>query len=237
MLQRVVSERLNGLDSSLPESDTRAVFNECCAANASCRLQIVLSGRSVNATFHSAQENSIVLRTATSEHVEEYVPHTLCCVSFPHRTLFCAFVGCLVEHRGLDGALHEVVVGVPRGLTSTNLRRSFRVPVVDEADLRVVLHLGGKSFLVEPLNVSENGIEIDVVDRMNEPPPVGSEVTADLQLRDDRARIPGRVRRIDGTHCAIMFEGSADNQTEEMDAPLHGIVLALQQLWLKNRIR
>ena len=214
------------------------ILSECCEQETSCRLQLVHSGHSVHATLQSLSKNGVLLRVALDDHSDELRPHALCCVAFPHRASLCAFLGCLLESHNQDSAGREVVIEMPQLLTVANLRQSFRVPVVHQSGLQVLFRLPDQRELVaEALNIAETGIEVEFAAKDNPPAlAAGTAVDVELRFRDELVQLTGEVRRHQGT-CAVMFAKPEGDGPQRQVARLHGMVLSLQQLWLKSRLR
>ena len=60
------------------------------------------------------------------------VENAICCISFSYGASQCAFVGCIIDvRRSVPGEV-RIVVRFPKLLVTTNLRQSFRVPVIGE---------------------------------------------------------------------------------------------------------
>ncbi len=221
------------------ETDALPILNDSCAFATSCRLQLVHSGHSVTATLRSATASGLVLRIAKDDHSDELYPHALCCVAFPYRTSLCAFLGCLLEIRNSDETGREVVVAVPQRLVVTNLRKSFRVPVVSDSELLVILKLADQpSWNVTAGNIAETGIEVDFpTDRDVPTLPLGTVVEVELHFRQEQLRLTASVRRQKGPQCGLLFVAATGAEAQHQTERLHGIVLSLQQLWLKSRLQ
>ncbi|MEK6257848.1 MAG: hypothetical protein AABP62_04430 [Planctomycetota bacterium] len=89
----------------------------------------------------------------------------------------------------------------------------------------------------DALNIAETGIEIEFAAREVAPLSVGTLVGIELCFRDEIVHLTGEVRRHQGTHCALMFAEPTSDQSQHKAARLHGMVMSLQQFWLKNRLR
>ena len=217
--------------------ESAPILSECCGQATSCRLQLVHSGHCVRATLQSLQQDGVLLHVAVDDHSDELRARTLCCVAFPYRASLCAFLGCLTEIRNSDLMGREVVVERPTLLTVANLREAFRVPVVQQSGLQVVVRVAGQRELeAVALNIAETGIEVEFTAKDN---PVsltaGTPVEVELRFRDELVQLTGDVRRHQGT-CAVMFAKPEGDGPQRQATRLHGIVLSLQQLWLKNRL-
>lgn len=221
------------------EADALPILNDSCAYMTTCRLQLVHSGHSVTATLRSVTASGLVLRIAQDDHSDELFRHALCCVAFPHRTSFCAFLGWLLEIRNADEAGREVVVAVPQRLVITNLRKSFRVPVVSDSGLRVVLQRAGLPLSnVTPKNITETGIEVEFPTDCEVPLlPVGIVVDVELHFRQEQLRLAATVRHQEGPLYGLLFVPEIRAEIHHQTHRLHGIVLSLQQLWLKSRLQ
>lgn len=221
------------------EADALPILNDSCVFATTCRLQLVHSGHSVTATLRSATASGLVLRIAKDDHSDELYPHALCCVAFPHRTSLCAFLGCLLEIRNSDEFGREVVIAVPQRLVVTNLRKSFRVPVVSGSELRVVLRqVGQSSWNVTAGNIAETAIEVEFpTDREIPTLSLGTIVEVELHFRNEQLHLTASVRRQQGPQCGLLFVAATGAEAQHQTERLHGIVLSLQQLWLKSRLQ
>ena len=221
------------------EADALPILNDSCAFRTTCRLQLVHSGHSVTATLQSVTASGLVFRIAKDDHSDELFPHALCCIAFPHRTSLCAFLGCLLEIRNSDESGREVVVAVPQRLVVTNLRKSFRVPVVSGSKLLVILKQAGlPPWKVTAGNIAETGIEVEFPTDSDVPTlPLGTVVEVELHFRQEQLRLTASVRHQQGPECGLLFVAATGAESQHQTERLHGIVLSLQQLWLKSRLQ
>src|SRR5262249_40016758 len=134
--------------------------NDVCTQQLSCRLHQVRGGQGLNANFTRVDEKSVDVRV---ENQEPLISQSLWCISFPYRTSYCAFLGCLIDVDEPSEFVQTVTFSYPIQLTVSNLRREFRVPVSPDAGLNVTLKALGKPALrVQTVNITESGIEVEL---------------------------------------------------------------------------
>jgi PilZ domain len=228
-------------DANLPQREAEAmpILVESCLQGTVSRLQLVHSGHPVTASLRSVSPRGLVLRVADADHDDNLVQHTLCCISFPYRTSLCAFLSPLIELQGLTGYSRDVTLAVPDRLIVSNLRRSFRVPVVHNSSLEVkLLRADQPAVRVITHNFSETGIEIEFA---NEPDSqsylVGTTLVVELLFRSETLQLTGIVRHREDLLCGLSFQLDSTSPHARVQTKLHGIVLSLQQLWLKSRLK
>ncbi len=221
------------------ELEALPILVESCTFATTCRLQLVHSGHSVTATLRSVTASGLVLRIMADDHSDELSPHALCCIAFPHRTSLCAFLGCLLEIRNSDEIGREVVVAIPQRLVVTNLRLAFRVPVVSDSGLIVILQQQGQpQWRVSVRNIAETGIEVEFASQGEAPVlPMGTVLEIVLQFRQEQLHLTGEVRRQQGLHCGLLFISTSGAEAHQQSARLHNLVVLVQQYWLKSRLK
>lgn len=219
-------------DKSSQLVNAAPVLKDCCARAAQCRLHQLHSGLAVDATFHSITTDRIVVHVGS--HQDDLQAQCLCCIAFPHQQSLYAFLGCVKHLRDGTGIL-EVHFDVPASLTMTNLRSSYRVPVVSGAALELSMRLeDGTVINAEALNASESGIEVNLPsddDRLS----IDVEVQLDLKFRDDRIAVPAIVRRRQQSRRALQFVMLHTSDARPRMATLQRIVRSMEQVWLKSR--
>lgn len=216
---------------------TAAILDDCCANSVVCRFQLAHSGDSMTASFHSQSRQGIEFVVSPPENGRFPRSQAIVCVSFPFRTSFCAFLVCVTDVQQLNSGKCLVVSTVPEDVTITNLRQSFRVPVIRHSGLETILRTSDdQTFHVNALDIAESGIEVEFEAGTDSGLAVGSSVIVELRFRGEVIQRTAEVRRIYADRCGLYFENSADESGHRVAARLHGLVLAIQQLWLKSRL-
>lgn len=224
-----ISGKSSHLVKSLP------LLNECCAQSVSCRLYLLHSGQMMDATFRLIESRQLVLQVLVRHRDEMLQPEALCCITFPYQSSLLAFLGCIKKIRDNNEAL-EVIFDLPSELTTTNLRSSFRVPVMREAGVGLTIRLAdGSRIQGDVLNVSESGLEVNLpVDdgRLM----IDAELQLELSVHDDRLELPAIVRRRQQSRRALQFALVTTPEARQRLAALQRIVRSLEQIWLKRRL-
>jgi hypothetical protein len=218
--------------------DATKVLSECCEVNAACRLQFAHNGYSARATFVALRPQGIELRLSAEENDEPLLPQAICCVSFPYKTTFCAFLGKLDEVHQLSSGGCRVVATTPKQLTTTNLRQSFRVPVNTEAGLVTTVRMpDDQAFVVQTRDIAESGLEIEFSRKDHPELTVGATLIAELQFRGEVVQRKCEVRRVAGKQCGLLFCRQPNEDEQRPADRMNGMLLSLQQLWLKSRVK
>ncbi len=218
--------------------DSSKVLTECCQQGTACRFQLVHSGYSAPAIFVPILAQGIELQISSDEMGEPLLPQAICCISFPYRTTFCAFLGCIVDVRQPKSKVRRVIVSVPQQLTTTNLRQSFRVPIIQHSGLETVVRTAdNQQFVVDTHDIAQAGLEIEFAE--GDPPrlSVGQSLSVELRFRGEVVQRTGDVRRIQGNRCGLLFGQNPDDGDHQQAARMNGIMLSLQQMWLKSRLK
>lgn len=221
------------------EVDVGSVLKDSCEAGTTCRVMFVHSGQSMPAVLESVEGSRVQVRIACDALENGIVPRSLVCLSFPHRASLYAFFACILDVYSTEGSRTSLFVERPSRLTVVNLRRSFRVPVVFQSGLQAdACVCGRQSVSVNALNVAETGIEFEFAPSDNPPVlEVGTPIKLTLRFRNEFVEMAGEVKRHQGQSCAVMFTSAMDAALQSDDSRWHTIVVALQQLWLKSRLR
>ena len=218
--------------------DSEKLLSECCDQNIECRCQFVHSGDSMQAIFVGLDERGVELKIPLEEACKSLHPKSICCVSFPYRTSFCAFVGCLLDVYQQESGERRLVATFPGEVTVTNLRQAFRVPVLPDAGLEAIVRLPDKrAFNVAAQDIAEGGMEVEFARDDKHGLMVGMHVAVQLKFRDKTVVRKAEVRRVVAPRCGLYFGSPSDNDGRRQAAAMHAIMLSMQQLWLKNRLK
>jgi hypothetical protein len=211
------------------------ILTDCCQRQASCRLHLLHKGRVIDSTFVSLQPGCITVAFTNTSRDDSPPTGSLCCVTFPYRQSLHAFLAG-VQIAISDGTATEVQLDLPASLSVTNLRRTYRVPVVRESGVELIVHLpDGRRIPSEILNLSEAGAEV-TLPADDIPLPVDTEIRCDLKFRDDTLEVPAIVRRRQQAHCGFQFALIRVPESRRAIATLQRMVRSLEQVWLKNRL-
>jgi hypothetical protein len=217
--------------------DAKRILGECCEQLSACRFQLVHCEYSVHATFAATFPDYIELAVSSSESDEPIHPQAICCISFSYGTSYCAFLGCLIDVRLVQRGEYRVCATTPKQLTVTNLRQSFRVPVIEASGLETTVRNGkGEAFSVVAHDITEQGIEIEFPSGSHHNCSLRSMVNVELKFRGEVVHRMAQVRRVIGDRCGLAFEAPSDAAGQKQASCMRGIVLSLQQLWLRSRL-
>ena len=148
------------------------------------------------------------------------------------------FLSNLIEVAEYDRDHQNVTLSVPKQLVTTNLRQSFRVPVLPEAEFEASLFLTDDQCLaVTAIDVAQAGLEIELLNENDAALSVGSVVTTELRLNGETVRRPCEVRRIAGRRIGLSFVTSHEEVDLEMATTISSMVISLQQVWLRSRVK
>ena len=232
------STRVADIHDTRNSLDSEKVLSDCCEQGVVCYFQLVHCGCPARATFVAVHPHGIKLRISPEENDVLLLPQAMCCVSFTYRTAFCAFLGCLIEVDEPTSTGRDIVASVPQQLTTTNLRQSFRVPVIQDSGLETIVRTeDGKSFSAMVLDIAETGLEMEFATDARPALWVGTSLFVELRFRGEIVQRAAVVRRVAGVCCGLSYRRNPSNADEQRQANrMNGIVRSLQQMWLKSRI-
>ncbi len=233
----LTSFRISGIDDGKHVLDPTSILNECCDLRSTCRFQLVHNGSPFRAIFLGMRPNGIELDIPTEGRAERLQTEAICCVSFPFRTSLCAFLGCLVDVQTQISGERRVITTIPKQLTITNLRRSFRVPVIQHAGFEATIRLADSRLLsVNVCDVTEAGINVEFSADDHPNLSVGIAVGVEVRFRGELIQKKGEVSRLSGSHCIIVFASPMFEEDRREEDRWRETVSSLQKLWLKSRI-
>ena len=130
-----------------------------------------------------------------------------------------------------------MIATVPKELTITNLRQSFRVPVIRTAGLETIIRTeDDRTFIVNALDIAEAGLEVEFAGGDTSGLVIGAPVVVELGFRGEVIQRAAEIRRIHAGRCGLLFDNRSDEIGHRQAACVHGLVLSLQQHWLKSRL-
>lgn len=216
--------------------DAGKVLTDFCDQKLVGRFELIHSGYSTSATLTNLYPQGLELRVHTEDKSEPLLLSSICLITFASGATIYAVLGHLIDVRQPKNGERRVVVSIPRQLMTTNLRQSFRVPVIKESGLQTIVRLGDqRQFQASACDIAEAGIEIEF--KLGDHPElsVGTVLELELHFRDEVYTRKGEVRRVVGRRCGVLFHEKIENG--KLDTRINSLVLALRQLWLKNRIK
>lgn len=223
------------MDSSAHVARPLSLLHECCEQGTSCRLHLPHTGDQIPAMFQAVRHRQLILRVAESYQAGSFHVDALCCISFPVHQSFCAFLGCVTGFETTGGGAN-IEFNLPQEIESTNLRRSFRVPVVREAHVELMVCLRGRARLTAlPVNASDSGLEAQLATD-EELIEVNDPVRLDIRFRKDLLELPAVVRRREASHFGFELDLPQIPESRERLAAWQKMVRSLEQVWLKNRL-
>lgn len=218
--------------------DSAKVLSECCTQKTVCRFELIHNGYSTSATLMKLHPQGVELRISADDANEPMIEQAICSISFSVGPTICAFLGHLLDVRVLSSHERKAFVTVPGLLFATNLRRSFRVPVIMDSGLETrVWTADGVKHWVTACDMAESGIEIEFESGKVPELKVGGKLEIELRFRNENVKRTAEIRRIAGPRCGLSFGSNVEEIDREQAARLSRFVISLQQIWLKNRIR
>lgn len=232
------SNRPESVDGTRNSLDSTRILSECCEHLATCRFQLVHCVYSVHAKFMELREQWIEIQMPSNDGDSQLIEHAICCVSFSYGTSYCAFLGCLVDIRKNVPGQIRIVATFPKQLIVTNLRRTFRVPVIDNSGLETIIRTSkGEEFTVVTRDITEGGIEFESFTGIDAGISIGSKVSVEMKFRGEVVERSAEVRRVLDNRCGVAFDDIRDDHSQIQALQMRGIVLSLQQLWLRSRVK
>ncbi len=215
---------------------TGSILSESCGRACACRMHLLHSGHVINAVFREWRPGRVILHVNPATREDSLQPEAMCCVAFPYLQSLYAFVACVKRVRDGETAL-EVHFDEPPTLTVTNLRRSYRVPVIDEAEIELIVHWADNQHSHGKLsNISESGFEA-TLQVSEDVLAVDTEVQCELKFREDNLMLPAVVRRRKQSQFALQFTLARELENRPAIVAIQKVVRTLEQLWLKSRKR
>lgn len=216
--------------------ELRPILNNCCRQKQPARLHVLHTDTSIEGAFLSLTAREIWVRFLADGDQLDLPLRALCCVSFADQNSHGAFLGLVEDVRyGADGA-RDVALSMPSQILTTNLRETFRVLVVGEMGLRVVLQTtGGEVFEPKLKNIATTGFQAEFPDDHDPGWPLGTRLLVKLHWQEECLTLAAEVRRRRGSRYGLMFvhEPAADDRQRR--ETLRRLVQRVQQQWLKVR--
>lgn len=228
-----------GSEESQSPVDAKKILAECCEIQNFCRLQLVHSDFSTPAMFVSMNNLSVELSISSEDADARLLAQAIACVSFPYRTSFCAFLGCLIDVRKRPGGERRAVVSIPQHVITTNLRQTFRVPVLPNAGLETsIITADGTPNPIFVRDITDAGVELEFPDEDYPVLLLGSVLLIEFRFRGEAIQRHGEIRRLTGRKVGLSFEANpTDPQENQQAIRMNGLVLAIQQHWLRSRLK
>lgn len=217
--------------------DPERILSECCQQKTECRFQLLHSGYSTRAIFAQQHPSGLDLHFRRDESTESLLPQAICAITFHYQFKFCAFLSKLNFVQRLPSQELRVIVASPVSLTMTNLRHSFRVPVTPGIGFEVSIQTSdGQSHPVTAHDIAVSGLDFEFATTDTPDLVPGDELLVELRFRNDALHSRAKVRRVNGSRCGVSFGPLDDQDDQKLVTQMNRLVLALQQIWLKNRL-
>lgn len=232
----ITKPRSGDVDDIKQQLESARILKECCENSEKCRFQLIHCMHMAHATFLSIQEDRLEIRMPSKGGDTQLIPEALCCISFAYGSFYCAFLGYVVAIRRIESDQTNCIITFPKQLNVTNLRRSFRVPIAENSGLKAtIVTPQGHKVKVNPCDITEWGMEIEVVAAQDYGLEVGLMVEVELNFRDEVIQRTAEIRRSDESRCGLSFLELTGNDASRQASQLRSVVLSLQQLWLRSR--
>lgn len=158
-----------------------------------------------------------------------------CSVSFQLVDRAGVFVAPATEFRGKDKKSPSILVlEQPAQIVRVETRRTFRVPVLPELQLRAVLTTpGGELLRPRVADLSLTGLAVDFP--VGEDPELvpGTEIQVELRLQNRQVRLRGEIRRQSRRQYGVSFVDVIVDDRLEPPEVLRTIFKAAEARWLE----
>lgn len=228
------------LDSigSAASLESAKVLRDCCERGTPCQFKLIHNDYVAAGRFHNLNGWYVDLQLSMEQDDEAVPEQAIACLSFSYQSKFCAVLGYVVEVRSMIASNQSVTVSIPKQVLTTNLRQSFRVPILPDAGLEALILLPSQQWLrVQARDLADSGIEIELNAADWPELKVGTTVTIELRFRGKSVQKLGEIRRIHSSEIGIAFVDSTSDREVSRDVELARMTLVLQQLWLKSRAK
>lgn len=223
--------------SGRQHNDLRHVLDRCCRRKQLARLHVLHADETTEGVLSSLNGRELRVRVPAESGRLDLPVRAICCVSFADDDSHGAFLT-LVEdvRKGADGVC-DVTLSMPSEILTTNLRESFRVPIVAEMGLRVTLQTAdGKVFAPRLNNIATTGMQVAFPQAVEPKWPLGTRLVVDLQWHEEHLALAAEVRRRSGARYGLTFVHEPAHDERHRRETLRRLVQRVQQHWLKVRV-
>lgn len=232
---KAVEPRSTGDALEFDSAHLRDDVQRCCSMQIPVVIMVPDRNLIVQGRFAAITDNTVTFEL-TERPSEELRPLTVCCITLYRNGRAFLFASLVREYTPrLAGRLARVVVRLPDKVVGSDMRESFRVPVMAGTGLTCTLKLGDRTWRPGVVDVSLGGIQLEFGSGPEPELDVGSHVTVDLSLGPDSATLKAEVRRKQDRRIGLFFyEHLHFDEFRSPDA-FRRIVVALERHWLATR--
>jgi hypothetical protein len=205
-----------------------------------------LSSNGTPAQLH-IQGTEVICKLRFAAVTEETVTFTLvdevetpqlgqvCSISFTYGDRPFIFLSSVVDFCGKESKQQpHFVLRLPTIIVGVELRRAFRVPIVESTDgLSVSIVFGeSQSWTPRVLDISLAGVQVEFTEDPSPDLPILARVQVELNLGDEHLLLRGVIRRRDEGRYGVFFPEVLRGGELDPPAMLRKIVARLERRWL-----
>jgi len=191
-----------------------------------------------HARFAELTDDSVSL-DLVSDVTDEPKLLATCTVSFYREGRAHIFISSVREFgRPNAGGFPRLVLRLPKQIVGTDVRETFRVPVVESAPLEVALTAGGGGpYQPRALDVSLGGMQLEFSADADPDLAVGTPCSVSLTLAKAVVELDGEIRRRSKHQYGVFFSGILKAGELRPPDTYRAIIIALERLWLNWKKR
>lgn len=227
--------------------DLRLLF-ERCAEQSTAGLLVLDEGEAVHQIrFAAVTEYGLMLdlpldidEAAWAAAQKALTPCSVVFFTGVHSRFFVSHVADTesLKREGLQLIPPKLLLRFPRFVAGTESRMSFRIPIVQDADLAVSLVCpDSESWAAEPLDLSQTGALLQFSHNEDPGLSLGDEVKVRIQLGRHAAELHGVIRRAEKRQYGVHFPDTVRGTDLSTPEALQDILDDLERRWLKERRR
>ncbi|MCP4677601.1 MAG: hypothetical protein GY854_19215 [Deltaproteobacteria bacterium] len=218
------------------EDNTPEKLQQLCDKQRYSSIMLPDLGAIYEGCFFELCETSITIKVY-SEVVTEPVRFGACCISYYQNNRSCVFISHVLEYNH-DPAWDypRLTIGLPNMVATTETRKAFRVPVIEDSGLELTLTTtDGQKSSPTAENISFGGLFVTYAQGDDPQLEVGSKIEAELRLLDHQVRVKSEIRsRREQSYGLFFFELVRDDDFDPPDS-LRAIINVLERLWIQNK--
>jgi len=188
--------------------------------------------------FVRTQGNRLTLRVMHADPDIMSVFGPLSCVLLVHVTGKHAdiVVGSVIREPTLVNGRHLVLVEAGQKLLRADARRTYRVPVIEEAGLQAVVRGADNArYFIEAHDISQGGLGGELVDAPTDVLPLGEPAQVALRCGKNRVWLDAEVRFRRGNMIGLFFPGVWHRDELEAPPELRAIVRIVELAWVRHQ--
>jgi len=193
---------------------------------------------SLTATFVRTQGNRITLQVNSPSLTQLRVFGPLSCVMLAHVTGKHAdiVVGTIIREPTMHNGRWLVLLEAGQQLLRANARRTYRVPVIEEAELEVVVRgADNRRFVLKAEDISQGGVGGELVGAPEDAMMLGRPAQVALRCGEHKIWLDAEVRFRRGPMIGLFFPGVWHRGELEAPAELRSIVGAVELAWIRRK--